>query len=283
MISPDLHTHSTASDGTLTPSVLLDRAAQAGIQLFALTDHDTVAGLQEAAIRAQQHGIQFFAGVEISVTWHHRTIHIVGLGIDPNCAMLTEGLEFLRQRRQQRATEIAHRLAVAGYPDALDGARRYSNGVLISRTHFARFLLSQGVAQTTRAVFKRFLTVGNPGYVATNWVDLDTAIDWIQTAGGIAVIAHPARYALTQNKLKQLIQEFKNAGGYGLEVISGSHSREDYQMCARHAQMHQLRASAGSDYHGPENPWIELGHLPALPEQCQPIWQDWPITVLKPC
>ncbi|MBB1076545.1 PHP domain-containing protein [Rhodoferax sp. 4810] len=273
--SPDLHTHSTASDGTLTPTQLVTRAAVAGVRVLALTDHDTVAGIDEAQLTATTVGVKLIAGVEISVTWLGRTIHIVGLGIDSNNSTLEHGLITQRQFRTWRAEEMAQRLAKVGYPDALAGAQAYANGVVIGRTHFARFLVARGAAPDVRSIFKRFLVAGKPGYVPSEWTDLMTAVNWIKTAGGQAVIAHPARYQLTASKRRQLFNEFSRAGGRAIEVISGSHSRDDVFNYANYAAEHQFLASAGSDYHGPEQPWIELGQLPALPACCTPIWHDW--------
>jgi len=270
--TPDLHTHSTASDGTLTPKALIARAADAGVEMLALTDHDTVAGLDQAAAAAVSTDLTFIPGVEISVTWGGRTVHIVGLGIDPHCRVLREGLDGLLEYRRWRAQEIARRLAKAGYDGALEGARAYSNGTLIGRTHFARFLVERGAAPDLRSVFKHFLVEGKPGHVAGDWTTLERAVGWIRAAGGEAVIAHPARYKFTRTKMKRLLGEFRECGGRGLEVVSGSHSRDDYFVYARHAREEGLLASAGSDYHGPEQPWIELGRLPALPDGCRPIW-----------
>ena len=274
MKTPDLHTHSTASDGTLAPSDLIARAARQGVEVIALTDHDTLAGLDEAAEAAQAQGIRLVPGVEISVTWGGRTVHIVGLDVDPACSALRKGLGGLLAYREERAAEIARRLAQAGWPGALEGARAQAEGVLVGRTHFARFLVQQGAAKDLRAVFKHFLVKGKPGHVAGSWTTLDEAVSWIRAAGGQAVIAHPARYGLTRSKMKRLLEDFRACGGRGIEVVSGSHSRDDYFTFARWAREQGLLASAGSDYHGPDSPWIELGRLPALPEGCRPIWEQ---------
>lgn len=267
----DLHSHSTASDGTLTPRALVARASAAGLALLALTDHDTVAGIDEAACAAADLPIRLLPGVEVSVTWNRRTVHIVGLDVRPDCAELRDGLAELVEHRGWRAEEMGRRLAKAGYDGAFDGARAHSNGTLISRTHFARFLVERGAAADVRSVFQRFLVEGKPGHVPGEWTTLEHAVGMIRAAGGIAVIAHPARYKLTRTKLKYLIGEFRECGGLGIEVVSGSHSRDDYFTFARHARENGLLASAGSDYHGPETPWIELGRLPALPEGCTPL------------
>ncbi len=269
---PDLHTHSTASDGTLTPTGLVERAAAAGVETLALTDHDTVAGIAEARAAAEPLGLQLIAGAEVSVTWGGRTVHLLGLDLDPRCATLLEGLAGLQEYRVWRAEEIARRLHKAGYPGCLEGARRYAAGTLIGRTHFARYLVERRAAASVQDVFKRFLVTGKPGHVQGEWTTLERAVGWILAAGGIAVIAHPARYAFTRAKMCRLLGELVECGGRGLEVVSGSHSRDDYVTFARHAAEQGLLASAGSDYHGPEQPWIELGRLPPLPDGCTPIW-----------
>ncbi|MBK5967754.1 MULTISPECIES: PHP domain-containing protein [Thiorhodovibrio] len=274
-ISPDLHTHSTASDGTLTPTQLVRRAADAGVTVLALTDHDTLAGIDEARRAAAECALHLVAGVEISVTWHSQTVHILGLDVATEDPTLNAGLNNLRDFRRWRAEEIGRRLDKVGYAGAFEGAKALSNGRLIGRMHFARFLTARGAAENVRGVFKRFLVKGKPGHVSGQWAELADAVSWIGAAGGQAVIAHPARYGLTRSKMLRLIGEFKEAGGTGIEVVSGSHSRDEYFVFARHAREQNLLASAGSDFHDPAYPWIELGRLPALPEGCTPIWHDW--------
>lgn len=269
---PDLHTHSTASDGTLSPTALVERAAAAGVETLALTDHDTLAGLAEAQTAADALALRFIPGVEVSVTWGGRTVHVVGLGLDTGCETLRDGLAGLQDYRVWRAAEIGRRLAKAGYDRALEGAKQHAAGALIGRTHFARFLVERGAASDIRDVFKRFLVAGKPGHVPGEWTTLEQALGWIHAAGGIAVIAHPARYNFTRTKMRRLLGELKECGGRGLEVVSGSHSKDDYYVYARHAREEGLLASAGSDYHGPEKPWIELGRLPPLPDGCTPVW-----------
>ncbi|MCP5407018.1 MAG: PHP domain-containing protein [Chromatiaceae bacterium] len=274
-VNYDLHTHSTASDGTLAPAELVRQAAHSNIQVLALTDHDTTAGVAEAASAAQYHGIGFVPGVEISATWGSKGIHIVGLGIDPDCAILRQGLESIREYRLWRAREIGRKLDEKGISEAFEGARLLARGGLIARPHFARYLIAQGVASDMRTVFKRYLVRGKPGFVPSRWVTLNEAVTWIKAAGGQAVIAHPARYSLTRTKLRKLLGEFVGAGGEGLEVVSGAHSREETRTMAFHALDFGLSASMGSDYHGPECSWIELGRLPELPAEAVPIWRDW--------
>jgi 3',5'-nucleoside bisphosphate phosphatase len=275
MQSPDLHTHSTASDGTLSPDSLMRRASGAGVQVIALTDHDTTDGLAEAQITADALGIRLIPGVEISVTWGGRTVHVVGLNIDPENPELQDGLSRLLAYRGWRAEEIGRRLAKQGIEGAYEGARAFSNGRLIGRTHFARYLVQQGRATDLRDVFSRFLVTGKPGHVPGEWATLEDATRWIRGAGGQAVIAHPARYKLTRTRLLKLLGELRECGGAGLEVVSGSHSRDEILTFASVAREQCLLASAGSDFHGPDNPWIDLGRLPALPAGCTPIWHDW--------
>lgn len=278
----DLHAHSTASDGTLSPADLVHRAHQQGVTHLALTDHDDTSGLDEAAQTADALGLTLIPGVEVSVTWEGRVVHIVGLGLDSEHPELKSGLAKLREFRDWRAEEIARRLEKAGIPGALEGARRYASGPIIGRTHFARFLVEAGHAPDVRHVFKRYLVRGKPGHVAGEWADLNAAVGWIRNAGGMAVVAHPARYDLTATKLRRLLGAFVQAGGEGIEVVSGSHSRDDAFRMAEFSRRHGLLASAGSDYHGPENPWIELGRIPALPDGCRPIWesQRWQTQVM---
>ena len=278
----DLHTHSTASDGTLTPSELIRRAARAGVKAIALTDHDTTEGVSEAALEAGRQDIVLIAGVEISVTWESRVIHILGLGIDPNRGTLQEGLGALRKFRDWRAEEIGRRLGKAGIEGAYEGARCISTSGLVGRTHFARFLVQRGHARDVRKVFKRFLVKGKPGHVPGEWAALEEAVSWILDAGGQAVLAHPARYRLTRTGLRKLLDQFRTAGGEGLEVVSGSHSRDDVFRMAAMARDFGLLASVGSDYHGPDQSWLKLGRIPRLPAGTTPIWSTWRLDLSPP-
>ena len=276
MFSPyDLHSHSTASDGTLTPAALVRAAHEAGVGVLALTDYDTTAGIAEASRAAAGLGITLLAGVEISVTWSAQTVHIVGLNVDPQHPTLQAGMQTLQDFRDWRAEEIGRRLEKCGVPDAYAGALAHSNGVLVSRTHFARMLVERGIVDDERKVFKHYLVHGKPGYVSGDWAKLEQALGWIHAAGGEAVIAHPARYRMTRTKLRRLFAEFRELGGEAIEVISGSHSRDDCVAMAKHTNDFGLRASAGSDFHSPQNPWVALGRLPALPASCRPIWEGW--------
>jgi len=271
----DLHAHSIASDGSLTPADLVARAKAKGVDVLALTDHDVTDGLQEAQVTAQDLQLQLITGVEISVTWQTSTIHIVGLGIDPHNHMLQSGLAKLREFRVWRAEEIARRLHAKGIFDALQGAKKYAQGSLISRTHFAHYLVEQGLAKDVRDVFNRYLIHNKPGYVPGQWSSLQDAVQWIHAAGGQAVVAHPARYKISATKLRQLLNEFKECNGEGLEVVSSSHSVNDCITMALYAKQLDLLASRGSDFHGPESAWVELGKIPPLPDTCQPIWSTW--------
>lgn len=271
----DLHSHSTASDGTLAPAALVSRAAAQGVNVLALTDHDTTGGVSEARDSGKRQGVELVPGVEVSVTWSGRTVHILGLNVEPDSRVLQEGLAGLRVFRDWRAEEIARRLERHGIAGALEGARRLSQGRVVSRTHFARYIVGQGRARNVREVFRQFLVHNKPGHVPGQWAPLADAVGWIQTAGGQAVVAHPARYRLTGTKLRALLGEFKECGGEGVEVVSGSHTPDDTRTMAAYARSFGLLASVGSDYHGPENPWIELGAVPALPEGCTPIWKAW--------
>jgi hypothetical protein len=267
----DLHSHTYYSDGELAPAELVARAKAAGVDALAVTDHDVTAGLAEAALAAAQVGLELIPGVEISVTWERQTLHVVGLHIDATHAPLQTGLAALRDCRNERAHEIGRRLAKKGIADAHAAAARFARGPILSRTHFARFLVDAGHARDLRQAFQRFLGKGTPGHVPSEWVALDEAVGWIRAAGGHAVIAHPARYKLSSNRLHRLLHQFKECGGTAIEVVSGSHSHDDCLRFARLATQVGLHASAGSDFHGP-NTWMQLGRLPPLPDGCTPLW-----------
>ena len=271
----DLHSHSTISDGLLGPAELVAHAAAQGLRVLALTDHDDVAGLPEAYAAASSHGITLIPGVEVSVTWRRRTLHIVGLKVDPDHPPLQAGLQKIRAGRHTRAEGMAEGLRKIGIEGALEGAYRYAQQGIISRTHFARFLVEQGFAKDAKAVFKHYLVKGKPGYVEHEWASLEDAMGWIIGSGGHAVIAHPGRYDLGRTNMLLLMEEFRALGGLGIEVVTGSHSVDQYAEFARISRMFGLRASLGSDYHGPGHTYVEMGRLPDRPEGCAPVWQDW--------
>lgn len=269
----DLHSHSIASDGTLTPAELVHKAEEAGVTHLALTDHDTVAGLPEAQRAADELGIQLIPGAELSAMWNGRTIHIVGLHLDVDAPELQAGIQRQLDFRDWRGKEIARRLEKkAGIENAYEGALSFVHGSLVSRTHFARYLVESGYAKDFGQAFKKYLLKGKPGHLRGEWATLDEVVGWIRAADGIAVLAHPARYNLTATKLRGLLGEFIEAGGEAIEVLSGSHTPNEVKAMTGHALRFDLLASAGSDYHGPENPWIHLGRLPDMPEACMAIW-----------
>ena len=273
-LNADLHCHSVISDGTLTPEELAERAKANGVHLWALTDHDELGGQKRAREAASALKIEYLAGVEISVTWMGETIHIVGLGIDAEHAGIIEGLRRTRDGRGNRAKLMAAQLLKAGIPGAYEGALHFAgNHDLISRTHFARFLVEQGVCRNTEHVFKNYLIEGKPGYVPHQWATLDDAVSWIKSAGGVAVIAHPGRYSrLNAMQMDELYKHFKDIGGLAIEVITGSHSPDQYKTFAKIAQQYGFLASRGSDFHDPSESHIDLGNLPHLPDHLTPVW-----------
>ena len=274
LLNADLHCHSVVSDGTLTPEALAARASANGVELWALTDHDEIGGQARAAAAAKACGMRYLSGVEISVTFLHQTVHIVGLGFDPTDPRLVEGLKHTRGGRSQRAKDMAHDLARVGIKGAFEGALQYAgNPDLISRTHFARHLVETGVCKETNEVFRKYLTEGKPGYVEHRWATLKDAVAWITGAGGMAVIAHPARYKFTANEEFALFTEFKGHGGQGVEVVTGSHTTAEYVTYAAAAKDYGLAASRGSDFHSPLESHTELGTLPYLPGGVTPAWE----------
>ena len=274
MLNADLHCHSVVSDGTLTPEALAERARRNGVELWSLTDHDEVGGQHRARAAAHAVGMRYLTGAEISVTFAGQTVHIVGLGFDPDDAALVEGLRKTRGGRGERAQEMAEGLARVGIHGAYEGALRYvGNPELISRTHFARFLVEAGACKDTPEVFRKYLTEGKPGFVPHRWARLQEAVQWITQAGGMAIIAHPARYAFTPNEEYALFTEFMAHGGGGVEVVTGSHSAQEAQKYAAMAQEFGLAASRGSDFHSPEESHTDLGALPWLPGQLTPVWE----------
>lgn len=265
----------------MSPTQLVEHAQRCGVDVLAVTDHDTTQGIDEAQRAAAGLGVEIVPGIELSVTWDTQTIHILGLYIDPHTTSLQLGLEELQKFRHWRAEEIARRLDKAGIAGAYDGALHFSNGKIISRTHFARFLVERGYARDLRQVFTRYLVNHKPGYVPGKWASLSQALGWIQDAGGLAVVAHPARYRFTATRLQRLVNEFRELGGVALEVVSGSHSEQDAAHFAKMTQTMHLYASRGSDYHGPEQSYADPRRLALLPANCTPIWHSdlWQVCV----
>ena len=273
ILNADLHCHSVISDGTLTPEALATRAKTNGVELWALTDHDEIGGLSRAAAAAKAQGLNYLTGAEISVTFAGETVHIVGLGFDADNAALTQGLHNTRGGRSQRAMDMAEGLAKVGINGAFEGALKFvGNPELISRTHFARFLVESGVCSETHEVFRKYLTEGKPGYVPHRWATLRDAVTWITQAKGVAVIAHPGRYKFTANEEYALFTEFKAHGGQAVEVVTGSHTTQEYVKYAETAKEFGLAASRGSDFHSPDESRTDLGALPFLPGELTPVW-----------
>ena len=262
------------SDGTLTPEVLAERAKTNGVELWSLTDHDEIGGQHRAAAAAKAQGLKYLTGTEISVTFANETVHIVGLGFDADDACMVQGLKATRGGRTERAHEMSDGLAKVGIKGAYEGALKFvGNPELISRTHFARFLVESGVCSETNEVFRKYLTEGKPGYVSHRWASLKNAVNWITSAKGMAIIAHPARYKFTPNEEYALFTEFKAHGGRGVEVVTGSHSAAEYVKYADAAKEFGLAASRGSDFHSPEESRTDLGTLPFLPGELTPVWE----------
>ncbi|RFU45589.1 3',5'-nucleoside bisphosphate phosphatase [Paraburkholderia sp. DHOC27] len=275
-MNADLHCHSTVSDGQFAPADVARRAHAGGVTLWALTDHDEVGGQHEARRVAEELGMGYLAGVEISVTWASRTVHVVGLNIDPDCQALIDGLERTRNGRAARAEAIGELLETLGVPNAYEGALKYvSNPDMISRTHFARFMVEHGYAKSTQDAFTRFLGDGKPGYIAHRWSKLTDAVRWIQQAGGEAVIAHPGRYEYTPVEFDALFGEFIELGGKAIEVVTGSHTPDQYREYADVARRFGFEASRGSDFHAAGEGRVDLGSLPPLPSDLKPVWERW--------
>ncbi|MFZ9328679.1 MAG: 3',5'-nucleoside bisphosphate phosphatase [Polynucleobacter sp.] len=272
-INADLHCHSVVSDGTLSPEELALRAHQNGVHLWSLTDHDVLGGQARAQDAALNLGMEYVSGVEISISWMGQTVHIVGLGFDPSNVTLQDGLRATRDGREERARQMAAQLAQIGIENSYEGALKFAgNPELIARTHFARYLVEQQVCRDMDEVFRKYLVAGKPGYVSHRWASLDQAVDWITGAGGEAVIAHPGRYRLNAMQMDELYARFKDLGGAGIEVVTGSHSPDQYQTYAEVAKRYGFLASRGSDFHDPQESDIDLGQLPHLPEHLTPIW-----------
>ncbi|NML62409.1 PHP domain-containing protein [Massilia sp. RP-1-19] len=276
MQTVDLHCHSNVSDGVLAPEAVAKYAHGSGVDVWALTDHDEVGGIARARAAAHEFGMRFVAGVEISITWANSTVHIVGLQIDEQNQTLAQGLAETRSGRDARGREIAAQLERAGIPGAYEGALKYvGNPDLMSRTHFARFLVECGVANNTPDVFRKYLTEGKPGYVPHRWASLEQAVGWIKAAGGVAVIAHPGRYKISVTAQGVLFDEFKQLGGTAIEVVTGSHTPDQYPQYAELARRYGFLASRGTDFHAPGENRVEFAQLPPLPGNVTPVWHDW--------
>ncbi|CDG82011.1 3',5'-nucleoside bisphosphate phosphatase [Janthinobacterium agaricidamnosum] len=276
MLKVDLHCHSNISDGLLAPAAVAAYARKAGVDVWALTDHDEVSGIARARSAALELGMRFVAGVEISITWAGQTVHIVGLNIDENHPGLLQGLASTRSGRDARGREIAAQLERAGIPGAYEGALKFvGNPDLMSRTHFARYIVDSGKCANIPEVFRKYLSEGKPGYVAHRWATLADAVGWIRGAGGLAVIAHPGRYHFSATAQGVLFDEFKQLGGVAIEVVTGSHTPDQYPEYARLANDYGFLASRGSDFHAPGESRVDFAMLPPLPANVRPIWHDW--------
>ena len=272
----DLHCHSNVSDGKLPPAELAARACANGVDVWALTDHDEVGGIAAAREAAKALSLVFVPGVEISITWGGQTVHIVGVQIDETNQALVDGLHQTRSGREQRAHEMAQQLAAVGIPDAFTGALKFAgNPDLLGRTHFARYIISLGVCADIAGVFSNYLIEGKPGFVPHRWATLEQAVGWIQGAGGTPIIAHPGRYRFSELQRNALLDEFMALGGDTIEIMTGSHTIDDYAVWAKVAQQFGLRGSRGSDFHAPGESRVDLGALPPLPSFITPVWTDW--------
>ncbi|MEZ8142321.1 phosphatase [Enterovibrio norvegicus FF-33] len=278
----DLHSHTTASDGRFSPEDLVKRAVDFRVNVLAITDHDTTAGLAPAKAAVAKHGLPLHIvnGIEISTVWENKDIHVVGLNIDPEAPELVALINAQAIRREARAELIADRLDKQGMPGALAGSKALAGDVSLTRAHFARWMVEQGHVKTMQAVFKKYLTRGNPGYVPPNWCTIDEAVDVIHKAGGQAVIAHPGRYKLSAKWLKRLLQTFADAGGDGMEIAQPQQSPNERRLLGDYAIQFGLAGSQGSDFHYP-SPWLELGRNLYLPKGCSEIWESWTLPTLE--
>jgi 3',5'-nucleoside bisphosphate phosphatase len=269
----DLHCHSNVSDGVLSPTELVQRAHEQGVTALALTDHDTTAGYEEAQAAASKSDIKLIPGIELSASWKDKTFHIVGLGIDPNYPPLVEATRHLQVIRLERAEQIAAKLEKKRITGALEAVTKAAGASMITRTHFANFLVSQNHVSSQQDAFDRYLAKGKPAYVATAWAEMGLAVNWIIQSGGIAVMAHPLRYRLTASWMKRLLTAFKQAGGQGIEVVTGRCNADEIKLAAKYANDFELAGSVGSDFHSPANQWVELGRLAPLPANIKPVWE----------
>jgi len=274
----DLHSHTTASDGQLTPSELVNRAENRQVNILAITDHDTVDGLIEAQNTIDEKGLKLtlIKGIEVTTNWLNHEIHVVGVNIDPNNVQLQALIALQKEKRESRAIEMGRRLAKAKIEGVYEGAKALAGDGAITRAHFARYLVEQGVAPTFQKVFDKYLSRGNTGYVPHNWVDIEEAIVAIHKAGGQAILAHPNHYNLSNKWMRRLFTEFKEAGGDAMEVAMGQQSPQVRLQLAMWSEEYDLLASQGSDFHFVGR-WRDLGKALHLPKMAKPLWLDWPI------
>ena len=271
----DLHTHSNKSDGELSPNDLVTKASINGIQMLALTDHDTVSGLNDAKKAAVEENISLINGVELSTQWDNKTIHIVGLNIEAENILIIKACKKLKVLRKDRAKKISHRLSKVGIRGAYEYTKKLAVNGNITRFHFAQFLIEKNYAKNQSDVFKNYLVKSKPGYVSADWPNLNETINLINTIGGVAVIAHPLRYKITATKLCKLIDEFKECGGKAIEVITSHNISKEITTASNYAKQYNLAASIGSDFHNESVSWNRLGGLPLLPESLVPVWKLW--------
>ncbi len=269
----DLHCHSTASDGSLTPTEVILRAQQMGVTSLALTDHDTINGQAEAIKAANSNNIDFIPGIEISTTWENKCFHIIGLNINPEHTSLIDGIGTQQAIRAERAKKIALKLEKKRIPNAYEAVIKAANGGMVTRAHYANFLVSQNYVSTLQEAFNRYLGAGKPAFVSTTWAELGDAVDWISQSGGIAVVAHPLRYKMTASWMKRFLSFFKDIGGQGIEVVTGRSTSDEIRRSLIYANQYSLAASVGSDFHTPTNKWVELGRLAPLPNNIKPVWE----------
>ncbi len=268
----DLHTHTNASDGSLTPTELLDHARQLGVDVLSITDHDTLGAYERLP---ENPGLQLITGVELSTTWAGRGVHIVGLNVDRHSPALLAGIQQQKEARLERAGIIAHRLTRIGIPSPLAAVAAMAGDAGIGRPHFAQHLVDIGVVKDLRAAFKKYLGAGKPGDVKDGWASLEDVTGWIVAAGGIAVLAHPVKYKMTTSKLRLMLDDFVAAGGRGIEVISGSQQPDVTLRMLALADEFELAASCGSDFHSPDAAWSQPGRFAPLPAQVPKVWEQW--------
>lgn len=273
----DLHTHTTASDGQLSPEELVIQAKACGIDVLAVTDHDTTSGIAQAVDEAHRQNIKLLPGIELSVSWRDKDFHIVGLDIDPDNKALKKSIQKTRVLREERAIEIGKRLGESGVSNAYHEAREIAGDHTLTRSHFARVLIKQGFAKDTREVFRKYLIHNKPGFVKTKWIEMDDGIKLIKDSAGVAILAHPMRYNITASWLRRFLVAFKESGGNGIEVVTGSSTADEIRMAASHAERFKLMGSAGSDFHGFDDSWIKLGQLAGMPKSITPVWEHWSV------